>query len=127
MPDQVLEILKNINQNLEDIKKEEKLPKLTYAKEIAEKYRVNLNTATQFCKKYGTNFGGYCIENDKFKEILQTAGTNIFNQKEGERSETKNNNIYDRNNVYVHVRSITSWSSIFSGIFIKYNNDGFYS
>ena len=45
MPDQVLEILKNINQNLEDIKKEEKLPKLIYAKEIAEKYRVNLNTA----------------------------------------------------------------------------------
>lgn len=32
MPDQVLEILKNINQNLEDIKKEEKLPKLIYAK-----------------------------------------------------------------------------------------------
>ena len=42
MPDQVLEMLKNINQNLEDIKKDERLPKLIYAKEIAEKYRVNL-------------------------------------------------------------------------------------
>ncbi len=78
MPDQVLEILKNINQNLEDIKNEKNLPKLVYAKEIAETYRVNLNSATKFCKKYGTNFGGYCIEKDKFKEILQTAGTNIF-------------------------------------------------
>ena len=79
MPDQVLEVSKNINQNLEDIKKEKDLPKLIYAKEIAEKYRVNVNTAIKFCKRYGTKFGGYCIESDKFKEILQTAGTNIFN------------------------------------------------
>ena len=42
-------------------------------------YRVNVNTATQFCKKYGTNFGGYCIELEKFKEILQTKGMQIFN------------------------------------------------
>ena len=35
------------------------------------KYKVNRNKATEFCKKYGTNFGGYCIESDKFKEILQ--------------------------------------------------------
>ena len=48
-------------------------------KEIAENYRVNVNTATQFCKKYGTNFGGYCIELEKFKEILQTKGMQIFN------------------------------------------------
>lgn len=78
MPEQLLEILKSINQNLEDIKKEGNLPRLIYAKEIAEKYRVNLNTATQFCKKYGTNFGGYCIENDKFKEVLQTKGVGIL-------------------------------------------------
>lgn len=78
MPEQLLEILKNINQNLEDIKKEDNLPKLIYAKEIAEKYKVNLNTATQFCKRYGTNFGGYCIENDKFKEVLQTKGIEIL-------------------------------------------------
>ena len=78
MPEQLLEILKSINQNLEDIKKEDNLPKLIYAKEIAEKYKVNLNTATQFCKRYGTNFGGYCIENDKFKEVLQTRGIEIL-------------------------------------------------
>ena len=78
MPEQLLEILKSINQKLEDIKKEDNLPKLIYAKEIAEKYKVNLNTATQFCKRYGTNFGGYCIENDKFKEVLQTRGIEIL-------------------------------------------------
>ena len=78
MLEQLLEILKSINQNLEDIKKEDNLPKIIYAKEIAEKYRVNLNTATQFCKKYGTNFGGYCIESDKFKEVLQTQGIEIL-------------------------------------------------
>lgn len=78
MPDQVLEVLKNINQNLEDIKKEGNLPRLIYAKEIAEKYKVNLNTAIEFCKRYGTKFGGYCIENDKFKEVLQTKGIEIL-------------------------------------------------
>ena len=47
MPDQLLEILKNINQNLEDIKKEEKLPKLIYAKEIAEKYKGSLTVSAK--------------------------------------------------------------------------------
>lgn len=78
MTEEVIEILKNINQNLEDIKKQDNMPKLIYAKEIAEKYNVNKNKATNFCKKYGTNFGGYCIESDKFKEILQTEGLKIF-------------------------------------------------
>ncbi len=78
MSEEVIEILKNINQNLEDIKKQDNMPKLIYAKEIAEKYNVNKNKATNFCKKYGTNFGGYCIESDKFKEILQTEGLKIF-------------------------------------------------
>ena len=78
MSEEVIEILKNINQNLEDIKKQDNMPKLIYAKEIAEKYNVNKNKATNFCKKYGTNFGGYCIESYKFKEILQTEGLKIF-------------------------------------------------
>lgn len=78
MSEEVIEILKNINQNLEDIKKQDNMPRLIYAKEIAEKYNVNKNKATNFCKKYGTNFGGYCIESDKFKEILQTEGLKIF-------------------------------------------------
>ena len=78
MPEQLLEILKSINQNLEDIKKESNLPRLIYAKEIAEKYKVNLNTAIEFCKRYGTKFGGYCIESDKFKEVLQTQGIEIL-------------------------------------------------
>lgn len=54
------------------------MPHLIYAKEIAQNYSVNLNKATEFCKRYGTNFGGYCIEEDKFKEILQTKGQEIF-------------------------------------------------
>ena len=54
------------------------LPKLIYAKEIEQNYPVNRNKATEFCKKYGTNFGGYCIELEKFKEILQTKGLKIF-------------------------------------------------
>ena len=80
MTEEVIEILKNINQNLEDIKKQDNMPKLIYAKEIAEKYNVNKNKATDFCKKYGINFGGYCIEADKLKEILQTKGFQILKE-----------------------------------------------
>lgn len=69
---ELLETILNTKQNLCN------LPKLLYAKEIAQNYNVNLNKATNFCKKYGTNFGGYCIEIEKFKEILQTAGIEIF-------------------------------------------------
>lgn len=81
MEEQILREQQRTNELLETIlnTKQNNLPKLLYAKEIAENYRVNVNTATQFCKKYGTNFGGYCIEVEKFKEILQTAGTEIFN------------------------------------------------
>lgn len=78
MQDKILMILQSINQNLEELNKKENLPKLVYAKEIAENYQVNLNKATDFCKKYGTNFGGYCIEADKFKEVLQTKGIEIL-------------------------------------------------
>ena len=78
MPNELIDILKSINQNLEDLKKKENLPKLIYAKDIADNYQVNRNKATEFCKKYGTNFGGYCIEIEIFKEILQTKGTEIF-------------------------------------------------
>lgn len=78
MTEEILSLLKKINQNLEDLKKKEKIPRLIYAKEISEKYPVNRNKAIDFCKKYGTNFGGYCIEADKFQEILQTEGTKIF-------------------------------------------------
>ncbi len=78
MQDEILMILQSINENLEELNKKGNLPKLIYAKEIAENYQVNLNKATNFCKKYGTNFGGYCIEADKFKEVLQTKGIGIF-------------------------------------------------
>lgn len=76
--EETIELLKSINKNLEDIKKKESLPQLIYAKDIAENYQVNRNKATQFCKKYGTNFGGYCIEVSRFKEILQNEGLKIF-------------------------------------------------
>lgn len=78
MPEEVVELLKSINNNLEAIKQENNLPKLIYVKEIAEKYKVNKNKATDFCKRYGTNFGGYCIEANKFKEILQNKGIEIL-------------------------------------------------
>lgn len=81
MEEQILREQQRTNELLETIlnTKQNNLPKLLYAKEIAENYRVNVNAATQFCKKYGTNFGGYCIELEKFKEILQTKGMQIFN------------------------------------------------
>jgi len=78
LQDEILMILQSINENLEELNKKGNLPKLIYAKEIAENYQVNLNKATNLCKKYGTNFGGYCIEADKFKEVLQTKGIGIF-------------------------------------------------
>lgn len=78
MSEEVIQLLRTINNNLETIKKEDNLPRLIYAKEIAKNYQVNLNKATDFCKRYGTNFGGYCIEIEKFKEILQTKGMDIF-------------------------------------------------
>ena len=78
MENELIEILKRINQNLEDLKKKENIPKLLYVKDIASNYRVNSNKATELCKKYGTNFGGYCIEAERFKEILQTKGNQIF-------------------------------------------------
>ena len=74
MEKEILEELKKISQALQ--KKD--FPKLIYAKDISSNYNINLNKATQFCKKYGTNFGGYCIESEKFKEILQTKGLEIF-------------------------------------------------
>lgn len=78
MSEEVIQLLRTINNNLEAIKKEDNLPRLIYAIEIAKNYQVNLNKATDFCKRYGTNFGGYCIEIEKFKEILQTKGMDIF-------------------------------------------------
>ena len=54
LPEEIIEILKNINKNLEDLNQKQNLPKLIYAKEIAENYPVNVNKATKFCKKFGT-------------------------------------------------------------------------
>lgn len=78
--EELLQEQRKTNELLETIlnTKQNNLPKLIYAKEIAKNYRVNINKATEFCKRYGTNFGGYCIEADKFKEILQTKGEEIF-------------------------------------------------
>lgn len=78
MPEEIVELLKNINKNLENLNQKQNLPKLIYARQIAETYQVNVNKATNFCKKFGTNFGGYCIEQDKFKEILQTQGPDVL-------------------------------------------------
>lgn len=79
--EELLKEQQKTNELLETIlntKRTQDLPRLIYAKEIAQTYKVNLNKATNFCKKYGTNFGGYCIEIQKFKEILRTEGKEIF-------------------------------------------------
>jgi len=80
MAEEIIEMLKTINTTLQELKSKDELPRLIYAKELSEKYHINRNKATNFCKKYGTNFGGYCIETDKLKEILQTQGTKIFEE-----------------------------------------------
>lgn len=54
------------------------LPTLIYAKDIEQNYRVNLNKATEFCKKYGINFGGWCIESTKLQEIMHDKKGNLF-------------------------------------------------
>lgn len=73
------EILIEIRDLLKQIvEKQTDLPRVIYAKEIANKYPVNLNKATELCKKYGTNFGGYCIEVTKFQELLHNADVNLF-------------------------------------------------
>lgn len=82
MPNEVIEILESINRNLEKISENKQRPRLIYAKEISENYQVNRNKAIEFCKKYGTNFGGYCIEADKFKQVLQTEGLKILEKGE---------------------------------------------
>ena len=74
------ELLKKQEKHLEELKKKEDTPRLIYAKELSEKYPINRGTAIQFCKKYGIKFGGYCIEADKLKEILQTQGITILKE-----------------------------------------------
>ena len=54
------------------------LPRVLYAKKIAEDYSINLNKATEFCQRYGINFGGWCIEATKFQEILHNSNGNLF-------------------------------------------------
>ena len=69
---EIIQLLKTIITSLEEIKKgkQQSLPRLIYAKEIAENYKVNKNRATEFCKKYGVNFGGWCITKEKLKQVL---------------------------------------------------------
>lgn len=69
---EIRDLLQEINTN------KNQLPKLLYAKQIAENYSINLNKATEFCQKYGINFGGWCIESEKFQEILHNSNGNIF-------------------------------------------------
>ncbi len=69
---EIRDLLKEINTN------QNQLPKLLYSKHIAENYSINLNKATEFCQKYGINFGGWCIETTKFQEILHNSNGNLF-------------------------------------------------
>lgn len=73
------ELLIEIRNLLKEIcKNQNQLPKLLYAKNIEENYPINLNKATEFCKIYGINLGGWCIETTKFQEILHNSRGNLF-------------------------------------------------
>ncbi len=73
------ELLKEIRDLLKEIKtNQNQLPKLLYSKQIAENYSINLNKATEFCQRYGINFGGWCIEITKFYEILHNSNGKLF-------------------------------------------------
>lgn len=74
----ILKELQKINSNLEELKNKDKIPKLLYTKDIVKNYSVNRNKATELCKRYGTNFGGWCIEANKLEEIFRNAGKNIL-------------------------------------------------
>lgn len=73
------ELLKEIRDLLKEIiTNKNNLPKLLYSKQIAENYSINLNKATEFCQRYGINFGGWCIETTKFQKILHNSNGNLF-------------------------------------------------
>lgn len=72
------QILRGISDKLDILLNKNTVPKLLYAKDIATNYKVNVSKATRLCKEYGTNFGGWCIEVEKFKEILQNEGKQLF-------------------------------------------------
>lgn len=72
------QILRDISDKLDVLLNKKTMPKLLYAKDIANNYKVNVSKATRLCKEYGTNFGGWCIEEEKFKEILQNEGKQLF-------------------------------------------------
>lgn len=77
----IQELIQELKQNTEMLKtisNTNKMPKLLYVKDIVENYKVNANKAGELCKRYGTNFGGYCIEAEVLKEVLQTKGQDIF-------------------------------------------------
>lgn len=54
------------------------LPRMVYAKEIEENYKINLNKADELCKKYGTNIGGLCIEKTKLQEVFHNADLSLL-------------------------------------------------
>ena len=76
MTDELLIEIRNLLKEICTNKKQ--LPKLLYAKEIKENYPINLNKATEFCQRYGINFGGWCIESTKFQEILKNSNGKLF-------------------------------------------------
>lgn len=77
MKDEILTEIRNLLKDL--CTTNNNLPKMIYAKEIADNYSINRNRATEFCQKYGTNFGGWCVESTRFQEILHNADGNLFN------------------------------------------------
>ena len=81
MTEEVVNLLKSIDNKLKQIIKEDSMPEIIRPPEIAERYGCNLNTATEFCKLYGTRIGGYGIEKDKLKEVLQNGGVGILRKK----------------------------------------------
>lgn len=76
--EEVLEELKKISTRLDEIADNQKIPKLLKTKDIVEHYHVTRNKATELCKRYGTKFGGWCIEASKLEEVFKNAGQNFL-------------------------------------------------
>lgn len=76
--DELLKEMREIKELLKT-KPEDTAPKLLYVKDLVKRYRINPNKATAFCKQYGINVGGWCIEEECCKKVFQTQGLNLLN------------------------------------------------
>lgn len=77
MPE-ITELLKEIHQDLKDIKQNKTFPRFLSVKEIAEHYHIAPSKVREICREYGTDFGGLGIEEEVLKKVLQAEGKNLL-------------------------------------------------